>query len=128
MNLNPKPRHSEYRYSGRKVKTSSMRWTLILDGAVIKYQDGREVCQSSMKGMLEYRRRTEAMAERQDGICCICKDPKRPLKPWDTTFEHQNGRGFNAAIRDDRIEDENGDPMNGAAHSDCNVKKGSKRA
>ncbi len=128
MNLNPRPRLSNYKYTGRKPKEESMRWRFICDGAVIKYPDGREVCQPTVDGMLEYKRRIQAMSERQGGICCVCHDEKNLMKPWDTTFEHENGRGFNAAWRDDRIEDENGNPMNGAAHYDCNVKKGSKRA
>jgi hypothetical protein len=127
MNLNPIRRRSEYKYTGRKVKSESLRYTLILDGAVMKYADGREVCQPSMKGAQEYRRRIQAMAERQEQICCICHDEKNLLKAWDTTFEHVNGRGMNASWRDDRIEDENGQPLNGAAHFDCNMRKGSKR-
>lgn len=127
MNLNPNRRRSDYKYTGRKVKTESMRYSLILEGAVMKYADGREVCQPSMKGAQEYHRRIQTMAERQDQICCLCKDEKNLMKPWDTTFEHLNGRGMNAAWRDDRIEDEQGKPMNGAAHFGCNIKKGSKR-
>lgn len=128
MNLNPKPRRSDYRYKGPKVKGTSMRYELILDGAVMKYPDGREVCQPNLKGMREYRRRIQTMCERQDDTCCICKDTKKRMKPWDATFEHVGLRGLGAAFRDDRIEDEAGKEMNGAAHFDCNGEKGSKRS
>jgi len=44
------------------------------------------------------------------------------------TFEHSAGRGFNSSHRDDRIVDEEGNEMNGAAHWDCNGAKGSRRS
>ena len=127
MNLNPNPKRSNYRWRRKSKKTDSLRYESILGGAVLKYHDGRETCQPSPAGAREYRRRIEAMAQRQELICCICKDPKNILLPWNMTFEHENLRGLGGAFRDDRIEDENGQPMNGAAHFDCNMKKGSKR-
>ena len=102
-------------------------FTLILGGAVRKYLDGREVCTKTPKGRAEYARRRLAMAQRQHWICCICQDPRRRMRLEEVTFEHENGRGMGGSWRDDRIEDEDGKPMNGAAHLFCNSKKGSKR-
>lgn len=102
-------------------------FSLILDGAVRKYHDGREVCTKTARGNEEYWRRRKAMADRQGWICCLCKDRSRRMTPSDVTFEHSKGRGMNGAHRDDRIVDDEGKPMNGAAHSWCNVEKGSKR-
>src|SRR4051812_40334634 len=98
-----------------------MRYEVILDGAVRKYPDGREICQNNAKGLAEYRRRTQEMTEQQNWKCCLCgKDMCSTM-----TFDHFNGRG--AGKRDDRIVDDNGLPMNGAAHAMCNSLRGSKR-
>jgi hypothetical protein len=100
----------------------SLRYELILDGAVRRYPSGREVCCDTVKGKREYNRRVEAMALRQHGVCCLghhlLKNP---------TFEHSIGRGLGAGHRDDRITDEDGRPMNGAACWTCNGEKGSRR-
>ena len=103
----------------------SLRYELILDGAVRLYPDKREICCDTPKGKIEYRRRTELMRLRQHGICCLC--PKL-MSVEQATFEHSAGRGFNSSHRDDRIVDEEGNEMNGAAHWDCNGKKGSRRS
>jgi len=41
----------------RHYPEQSLRYELILDGAVRRYHDGREVCQDSKAGWLEYKRR-----------------------------------------------------------------------
>jgi hypothetical protein len=64
------------------------------------------------------------MLQRQGFKCCLCSDP---LNSYNATFEHRCPRGFAGARRDDRIEDENGNPINGAAHWQCNAEKGSRR-
>lgn len=92
--------------------------------AVKVYRDGREVCNKFCKaGKLEYKFRIIAMLKRQKGLCCLCH---QPLSDSEATFEHQDGRGMNGSHRDDRIM-KDGKPYNGAAHSDCNRKKGSRR-
>ena len=101
-------------------KGPSLRYELILDGAVRVYPDGREVCNDSPAGWREYKRRVGVMLQRQNFRCCLCK---RRLSLADATFEHQRRRGLHAAFRDDSIERE-GHPVNGAAHWVCNGKKG----
>jgi hypothetical protein len=99
---------------------SSLRYSTILDGAVLVYPDGREVCVNSKAGWREYKRRVKLMLQRQDGHCCLCS---RPLALGNATFEHQRRRGMGAAWRDDRIT-KDGQDWNGAAHWVCNGEKG----
>ena len=103
----------------------SMRYTVILDGAVRVYKDSlgnvtREVCQENSQGYREYTRRIGVMVQRQNHRCCLCN---RRLAQSQATFEHQRRRGMHAAFRDDRIE-KDGQPYNGAAHWVCNSEKG----
>lgn len=100
----------------------SLRYDLILDGAVRRYPDGREVCCDTPKGKAEYHRRIGLMALRQRGMCFHgAHGLRRP------TFDHIRPRGMGAGFRDDRIEDEHGKPMNCAACWMCNTERGSKR-
>lgn len=107
-----------------KAKKASLKFELICDGGVRKYPDGREICQANYEGRQEYQRRLSVMLQRQGFKCCLCGDP---MNSYNATFEHRCPRGLAGARRDDRIEDEQGQPMNGAAHWQCNVEKGSKR-
>ena len=104
----------------RYYPEKSLRYRPILDGAVRVYPDGREVCQDSKAGWLEYNRRVKVMLQRQEGRCCLCH---RPLALLNATFEHQRRRGIGAAWRDDRIT-KDGQDWNGAAHWTCNGEKG----
>ena len=104
----------------RPKPENSLRYTTILDGAVLVYPDGREVCVDSKAGWLEYKRRVKVMLQRQGGRCCLCK---RALALGNATFEHQRRRGMGAAWRDDRIS-KDGEDWNGAAHWVCNGEKG----
>lgn len=104
----------------RPKPESSLRYTPILDGAVLVYPDGREVCVNSKAGWIEYKRRVKVMLQRQGGRCCLCN---RPLALGNATFEHQRRRGMGAAWRDDRII-RDGEEWNGAAHWVCNGLKG----
>lgn len=104
----------------RPKPESSLRYRTILDGAVLVYPDGREVCQDSKAGWLEYKRRVKLMWERQNRRCCLCG---KPLALGNATFEHQRRRGMGAAWRDDRIT-KDGQEWNGAAHWVCNGEKG----
>lgn len=104
----------------REYPAVSQHYELILDGAVRRYHDGREVCQDSSAGWREYKRRVEVMVQRQGHRCCLCK---RRLSVAAATFEHQRRRGIGAAFRDDRIE-KDGQEWNGAAHWICNGEKG----
>jgi hypothetical protein len=115
--------HKPYRWKP-KAKGESQHYELIMDGAVRKYPDGREVCQNNVAGRAEYGRRLNVMIRRQNWICCLCPDT---MNSYNATFEHRCPRGMAASRRDDRIEDENGNPINGAAHWQCNGEKGSKR-
>lgn len=98
----------------------SQHYELILDGAVRRYSDGREVCQENSKGWTEYTRRIGLMVQRQNYRCCLCK---RRLSAGNATFEHQRRRGMGAAFRDDRIR-KDGEDWNGASHWICNAEKG----
>lgn len=103
-----------------KPKESSLRYELILNGAVRVYRDAlgsvvREVCQDNAAGYREYKRRIEIMWRRQERKCGLCGEP---LFLRDATFDHSRRRGMSAAFRDDRVE-------NGcAAHWICNSEKG----
>ena len=121
----PKPltEKRDYRWK-KKPKKESLKFDLLMNGGVRKYPDGREVCQDNQAGRVEYKRRVNVMLQRQNFKCCLCSDP---INSYNATFEHRCPRGMAGARRDDRIEDENGLPMNGAAHWQCNVEKGSKR-
>jgi len=102
--------------------TPSLRYELILDDAVRLYPDGREVCCDTRKGKVEYSARVAAMALRQHGVCGL-----GPHLLRNATFGHDKGRGMDSAHRDDRIVDENGEPMNHAECMQCNLQKGSRR-
>ena len=98
----------------------SQHYDLILDGAVRRYKDGREVCSDSPAGWREYKRRVSVMVQRQGHRCYLCN---RRLSLGNATFEHQRRRGMGAAWRDDRIS-RGGQDWNGAAHWVCNSEKG----
>jgi hypothetical protein len=120
MRRRPIPR-SDYHYQP-SPKGPSLRYELILNGAVRKYPDGREVCQDSPAGLREYKRRLDIMLTRQGWACCDCGKKIRSRE--DATFEHQRRRGMGAAFRDDRIYDSQGHQKNGAAHWVCNGERG----
>jgi hypothetical protein len=116
----------------RKVKKSSLRYEVILGGAVRVYPDGREVCQDNAPGQLFYRLRTIDMADRQLWRCGFedvgeCKLPGRMMLGTQgldssATFEHANKRG--AGKQNDSIAPET---KNCAVHSICNSAVGSRR-
>ena len=116
----PLPR-SNYQYLAKAKPSNVLRYELILDGAVRKYPDGREVCQDNAAGWREYKRRIEVMVQRQSYRCCLCG---KRLALSDATFEHSRRRGMGAAWREDRIYNEQGEMVNGAAHWICNAEKG----
>jgi len=108
-----------------------------LEGVII-HRDGREVCDLSTKeGKAIYNGRMFDMSLRQGGICCLHDHiPECPGKmDDDITFDHEIPRGHDAGSRDDRIEikvkQQDGTIkvkwQNGAAHSLCNMRKGSRR-
>ena len=99
------------------------------------YPGGREVCQTRLdhpegsEGRAEYKRRKDAMWERQKGICCLYGFlPECPGKLLlkQATFEHEDGRGAGGSKRDDRIELPDGTWINGVSHLLCNGAKGSR--
>jgi len=114
----PIPR-TAYRWQP-EPKAASLRFELILNGAVRRYPDGREVCQDSAPGWKEYKRRVEVMVQRQNHRCCLCGER---LSAAEASFEHQRRRGMGAAWRDDRVT-KDGQDWNGAAHWVCNSEKG----
>lgn len=90
----------------------------------VKKHGLREVCQGNKAGKLEYEARRTEMWMRQKGKCAICEEW---MDENACAFDHQNGRGFNGGIRDDRTTDERGYWMNAALCHKCNGNKGSKR-
>lgn len=127
--FNPKrPAKKEVCRWKRAPRTShSQHYDLILGGGVIKYKDGREVCQNNAAGRREYARRVEAMCQRQNWICGCSPDCSKRVTPSNATFGHANLRGLGGSTRDDRIVDENGNWLNAAETWDCNGAKGSTR-
>lgn len=87
------------------------------------FPDGREVCEKTKAGFIEYRRRIHIMRLRQNNLCNLCGEP---MADDDCTFEHEEGRGIGGGHRDDRIE-RDGHSYNSVAHWHCNVKKASMR-
>ena len=102
---------------------TSLRYELV-DGAYRRYHgDGREVCLDNAKGKAEYKARTEAMRLRQHNICS--RGTHLIVNP---TFDHSTrGRGLGGGTRDDRIRDENANPINSCSCFMCNGAAGSKR-
>lgn len=94
-------------------------------GAVRTMKDGREICQQQTKaGADEYRLRRMLMRARQGNLCCLCG---LWMSEEETSFEHQEGRGFGGGRRDDRIFLPDGSRLNGASHGVCNLARGSQR-
>jgi hypothetical protein len=97
------------------------------------FPGGREVCVTRLdrpegaEGRAEYKRRKEAMWERQKGICCLygfLSECPGKLLLKQATFEHEDGRG--GGKREDRISLPDGTWINGVSHLACNSAKGSK--
>lgn len=104
--------------------------------AIRVLKDGKEQCNLlTTEGRHTYRDRTRQMWERQGHICCLSghiKSCPGKLNWSDATFDHEIPRGHGGGSQDDRIEVP--DPktgrmkwQNGAAHSWCNMMKGSRR-
>jgi hypothetical protein len=104
--------------------------TMAMHG-VILYPNGRQKCDRSRAGRMEYKRRTALMWDRQKGFCGLQISPDCPGKITleQATFEHQDGRGMGGAKQDDRIEtmvDGKIEAYNLASCTHCNVLKGSR--
>jgi hypothetical protein len=89
-------------------KGPSLRFDLILDGAVRKYPDGREVCQDNPQGLAEFARRLGLALSRQHWQCCSCDHKIKTIA--EATFELRG---------DHRIYDGRGQWLNRAVHSSC---------
>lgn len=102
-----------------KTKTRKRGWITV-------FPDGREKLNlKTVEGANEYHRRKWEMRGRQNDICCLygfIEGCPGYLKPCDTSFEHEDGRG--AGKQEDRIS-KDGRNYNGASHFICNGKKGS---
>ncbi len=103
-----------------RSKKQSLRFEVI-DGAFRRYPDGREVCLENEAGRKEYKLRTEIIRLRQYNICC--RGTHLIINP---TFDHERSRGMGGASRDDRTQDESGNPRNGCSCFTCNGKAGSR--
>jgi len=115
----PIPR-SNYRWLPHPKPANVLRWEIILNGAVVRMPDGREICQDNASGRREYKRRMEIMVQRQGFRCSLCN---RRISLATATFEHTRRRGAGGSRRDDRITNEQGE-CNSAAHWVCNSVKG----
>ena len=98
----------------------SLRYEVI-DGSFKRFPDGREVCLDNAAGRAEYAHRTETMRLRQHNVCA--RGPHLIVNP---SFDHEKSRRMGGAFRDDRIEDEFGNKLNGCSCWTCNSKAGSK--
>jgi hypothetical protein len=105
----------------RQYPEVSQHYEVILDGAVRKYSDGREVCQDNASGWRLYKERVREMVQRQNFRCSLCG---RRISVSTATFEHQRRRGAGGAWRDDRIVNSAGEEINSAAHWVCNSRRG----
>lgn len=106
---------------------------LIINDTYREFPDGRQICLPNKKGREEYKRRREAMADRQRWICaCGCG-----RKMWSysgdfqsVTFQHTDLRGKDI---DERIEKPDPDHpgkmlcINSAMRHECNIRLGSQR-
>jgi len=110
---------------GQRIKKPVPPKTFSVQG-VIHYPDGREKCDTSKAGQLEYARRREIMWKRQHGICGLRISSRCSVfVPLDkATFEHQDSRGMGGSKRDDRTEID-GQPYNLMSCVACNIAKGS---
>src|SRR5580658_3520101 len=80
---------SEKSFAKRSTFLSRKRKPAPNSDAVRVYRGGREVCQNNAAGDALYKHRTQLMMVRQGWICCICKDPSRPIRVASgVTFEH----------------------------------------
>lgn len=126
--IRPKPiSRGTYRYQKKAKPVSSLRYDVILDGAVRVYPDRRQVCQDNAPGRKEYAKRIEAMVQRQNFRCGCSLTCTKRITLATATFGHEGLRGAGGSTRDDRIVDENGEWMNAAETWECNSAKGSKR-
>lgn len=92
----------------------------------------REICNpATVEGRAEYKYRTLLMFVRQDGWCCFHEYDFCPgrMHLSQATFEHEGKR--TKGQQDDKISyfDAAGkeQPMNGAAHAECNGIAGSRK-
>lgn len=116
----PIPR-TPYRWTPKVKPEHSQHYETILDGAAIRYRDGREVCQPNAAGRRLYASRVGEMVQRQEFLCSLCNER---LSVAGATFEHERRRGAHGCRRDDRIVDDHGNWLNSAAHFVCNSKRG----
>lgn len=79
-----------------KPKPASLRYEIILDGAAVRYPDGREICQPNASGDRLYTKRVREMVQRQNCRCCLCGGR---LGASDATFEHQRRRGIGSSLQ-----------------------------
>jgi hypothetical protein len=106
----------------RPKPLQSLRYTLVHGGAAIRYPDGREICLlQTVLGRRLYTKRVEEMVQRQNFRCSLCG---RRLSPGNATYDHDPRRKMGSAFRDDRIIDDKGKWLSGAAHWICNGVKG----
>lgn len=105
----------------RVYPEQSLRYEVILGGAVRVYPDGREVCQDNAAGRRLYASRVQEMVQRQNFRCGLCN---RRLTLSGATFDHNPRRKMGSAFRDDRIVDAKGEWLSSAAHWLCNSQRG----
>jgi hypothetical protein len=117
---------------GRRSKHISPIGKHWLSKPLVVKRGDREICNPlTDEGRAEYKWRTILMWIRQDGWCCFHEYDFCPgrLKLKDSTFEHEGKR--TKGQQDDRISyfDAAGkeQPMNGAAHGECNGIAGSRK-
>ncbi len=128
----PIPSAAGQHTSGRRVKRIAAVGKHWLRKPAVVYRGEREICNPATDaGRAEYKYRTMLMWVRQDGWCCFHEYDFCPgrLKLRGATFEHERKR--TKGQQDDRISylDAAGkeQPLNGAAHGECNRIAGSRK-
>lgn len=118
--------------TGRRVKRIAPVGKHWLSKPAVVLRGEREICNPATdEGRAEYKWRTMLMWIRQDRWCCFHEYDFCPgrLKLRDATFEHEKKR--TKGRQDDRISyiDKAGkeQPLNGAAHGECNRIAGSRK-
>lgn len=83
----------------------------------VRVVEGREICLGNAAGRAEYRRRKQRLWEHQQGACHHCGfrmsllDTRMTGGDWSESAPPQ--------LRDDRLEDRRGVPINHLVHKDC---------
>ena len=92
----------------------------------VRVVDGREICLGNAEGRAEYRRRKQLLWGHQQGACHHCGFRMALLETRMTGGDWAESTP--PQLRDDRLEDRRGVPLNHLVHKECLRKFHSQRA